>query len=173
MIWSGIRMKKSRSKTILCWARIRAGKTRCSANCGFYVSTRRSCVWPSPDCDWRAAIPTHHRLDSRDQDRLCVVLCHALAWPRVSASSQRAWFAEKNTVGFISFNGTLISGLAPEELRIVITSPFVASDTEGGVPDCVSRACSQHGADIAVGYHALTHYNSIKALKLRWRGYVD
>ena len=65
------------------------------------------------------------------------------------------------------------------------TSPFVASDTEGGGPDRVLRVRSHHGADIAVRYHALTHYNASKALKpapersvevslkLRWRGYVD
>ena len=52
----------------------------------------------------------------------------------------------KLTVGWIGFNDTLVDGLRPEELeRIVTTSPFVASDPEGGVPDFVARIRSQHG----------------------------
>ena len=76
---------------------------------------------------------------------------------------------DKITVGWIGFNDTLVDGLTPEELkRIVTTSPFVASDTEGGVPDFVARVRSQHGSNTPVGYHALTHYNAIKALKAAW-----
>ena len=75
----------------------------------------------------------------------------------------------KLTVGWIGFNDTLVDGLRPEELkRIVTTSPFVASDPEGGVPDFVARVRSQHGGPTPVGYHALTHYNAVQALKAAW-----
>ena len=75
----------------------------------------------------------------------------------------------KLTVGWIGFNDTLVDGLTPEELKqIVTTSPFVASDPEDGVPDFVSRVRSQHGGPLPVGYHALTHYNAVKALKAAW-----
>ena len=75
----------------------------------------------------------------------------------------------KLTVGWIGFNDTLVDGLRPEELkRIVTTSPFVASDPEGGVPDFVARIRSQHGSNTPVGYRALTHYNAVQALKAAW-----
>ena len=76
---------------------------------------------------------------------------------------------DKITVGWIGFNDTLVDGLTPEELkRIVTTSPFVASDPEGGVPDFVARVRSQHGGPTPIGYHALTHYNAVQALKAAW-----
>ncbi len=75
----------------------------------------------------------------------------------------------KITVGWVGFNDTLVDGLTPEELeRIVTTSPFVASDSEGGVPDFVARVRSQHGSHTTIGYHALTHYNAMHALKAAW-----
>lgn len=75
----------------------------------------------------------------------------------------------KLTVGWIGFNDALVDGLTPEELeRIVTTSPFVESDPEGGVPDFVARVRSQHGSNTPIGYHALTHYNAVKALQAAW-----
>ena len=76
---------------------------------------------------------------------------------------------EKITVGWIGFNDTLVNGLSPDELkRIVTTSPFIASDTEGGVPDFVARIRAQSGNEVPVGYHAFTHYNAIQALRAAW-----
>lgn len=72
-------------------------------------------------------------------------------------------------IGWIGFNETLADGLEAAQLkRIVTTTPFVASDTEGGVPAFVSRVRQQHGADVSVGYLALTHYNAVKALEAAW-----
>ena len=96
----------------------------------------------------------------------CVMRSHGQEFLR---QAKELGLLKKITVGWIGFNDTLVNGLAPEELqRIVTTSPFVASDTEGGVPDFVARVRSQHGPEAPVGYHAFTHYNAIKALKAAW-----
>ena len=72
-------------------------------------------------------------------------------------------------VGWIGFNEILADGLDAAQLaRIVTTTPFVASDTEGGVPGFVGRVRQQHGADVPVSYMALTHYNAVKALHAAW-----
>ena len=72
-------------------------------------------------------------------------------------------------VGWIGFNETLADGLDADELaRIVTTTPFVASDTEGGVPEFVARVRQTHGAEVPVSYVALTHYNAVKALQAAW-----
>lgn len=83
---------------------------------------------------------------------------------------------EQVTIGWIGFNETLAEGLSGDELaRIVTTTPFVASDTEGGVPAFVARARRTHGSDTPVSYMALTHYNAVKALEAAWNkaGDVD
>ena len=72
-------------------------------------------------------------------------------------------------IGWIGFNEILADGLDAAQLaRIVTTTPFVASDTEGGVPGFVARVRQQHGADVPVSYMALTHYNAVKALQAAW-----
>ena len=72
-------------------------------------------------------------------------------------------------IGWIGFNETLADGLdAAQMARIVTTTPFVASDTEGGVPGFVARVRQQHGTDVPVSYMALTHYNAVKALQAAW-----
>ena len=72
-------------------------------------------------------------------------------------------------VGWIGFNETLADGLDADELaRIVTTTPFVASDSEGGVPEFVARVRQTHGAEVPVSYMALTHYNAVKALQAAW-----
>ena len=72
-------------------------------------------------------------------------------------------------VGWIGFNETLAAGLDADELaRIVTTTPFVASDPEGGVPAFVARVRQTHGAEVPVSYMALTHYNAVKALQAAW-----
>ena len=76
---------------------------------------------------------------------------------------------ERVTIGWIGFNETLADGLSAEELaRIVTTTPFVGSDTEGGVPAFVARARQAHGSETPVSYMALTHYNAVKALQAAW-----
>ena len=76
---------------------------------------------------------------------------------------------ERVTIGWIGFNETLAEGLDADELaRIVTTTPFVASDTEGGVPAFVARARETHGSEIPVSYMAFTHYNAVKALHAAW-----
>ena len=76
---------------------------------------------------------------------------------------------ERVTVGWIGFNETLADGLDADELgRIVTTTPFVASDTEGGVPEFVARVRQLHGSEVPVSYMALTHYNAVKALQAAW-----
>lgn len=73
------------------------------------------------------------------------------------------------TIGWIGFNETLAEGLDADELaRIVTTTPFVASDPEGGVPAFVARVRRLHGAEVPVSYMAFTHYNAVKALQAAW-----
>ena len=72
-------------------------------------------------------------------------------------------------VGWIGFNETLAEGLNADELaRIVTTTPFVASDTDGGVPAFVAGVRQSHGSEVPVSYMALTHYNAVKALQAAW-----
>ena len=72
-------------------------------------------------------------------------------------------------VGWIGFNETLAEGLNADELaRIVTTTPFVASDTDGGVPAFVAGMRQSHGSEVPVSYMALTHYNAVKALQAAW-----
>ena len=81
---------------------------------------------------------------------------------------------ERVSIGWIGFNETLAEGLNAEELaRIVTTTPFVASDTEGGVPAFVARARRTHGSEIPVSYMAFTHYNAVKALQAAWNNAGD
>ena len=76
---------------------------------------------------------------------------------------------EQVMIGWIGFNESLADGLDADELaRIVTTTPFVASDTDGGVPAFVARARHTHGSDIPVSYMAFTHYNAVKALQAAW-----
>ena len=76
---------------------------------------------------------------------------------------------EQVTIGWIGFNETLTDGLGADELaRIVTTTPFVASDPEGGVPAFVAGVRRLHGSEVPVGYMALTHYNAVKALQAAW-----
>ena len=76
---------------------------------------------------------------------------------------------ERVTIGWIGFNETLADGLEADELaRIVTTTPFVASDTEGDVPAFVARVRQSHGSEEPVSYMALTHYNAVKALQAAW-----
>ena len=76
---------------------------------------------------------------------------------------------ERVTVGWIGFNEALADGLEADELaRIVTTTPFVASDTEGGVPAFVARARRLQGSEVPVSYMAFTHYNAVKALQAAW-----
>lgn len=76
---------------------------------------------------------------------------------------------EQVTIGWIGFNETLVDGLEADELaRIVTTTPFVASDTEGGVPAFVERVQGLHGSEVPVSYMTLTHYNAVKALQAAW-----
>ena len=76
---------------------------------------------------------------------------------------------ERVTVGWIGFNETLADGLDADELgRIVTTTPFVASDTEGRVPEFVARARQSQGPEEPVSYMAFTHYNAVKALQAAW-----
>ena len=76
---------------------------------------------------------------------------------------------EQVTIGWIGFNETLTDGLGADELaRIVTTTPFVASDPEGGVPAFVAGVQRLHGSEVPVGYMALTHYNAVKALQAAW-----
>lgn len=73
------------------------------------------------------------------------------------------------TVGWIGFNESLADGLEADQLaRIVTTTPFVASDTEGGVPAFVARVRQSHGSETPVSYMAFTHYNAVKALQAAW-----
>ena len=76
---------------------------------------------------------------------------------------------EQVTIGWIGFNEALADGLQAEELaRIVTTTPFVASDTEGDVPAFVARVRQLHGSKEPVSYMAFTHYNAVKALQAAW-----
>ena len=76
---------------------------------------------------------------------------------------------ERVTIGWIGFNETLADGLEADELaRIVTTTPFVASDTEGKVPAFVAAVQRLHGSEEPVSYMALTHYNAVKALQAAW-----
>ena len=76
---------------------------------------------------------------------------------------------ERLTIGWIGFNETLADGLEADELaRIVTTTPFVASDTEGGVPAFVTGVRRLHGSEAPISYMALTHYNAVKALQAAW-----
>lgn len=76
---------------------------------------------------------------------------------------------EQVTVGWIGFNETLADGLEAGELaRIVTTTPFVSSDTEGSVPAFVARVQGLHGSEEPISYMALTHYNAVKALQAAW-----
>ena len=76
---------------------------------------------------------------------------------------------ERLTIGWIGFNETLADGLDADELaRIVTTTPFVASDTEGGVPAFVTGIRRLHGSEEPVSYMALTHYNAVQALQAAW-----
>ena len=76
---------------------------------------------------------------------------------------------ERLTIGWIGFNETLADGLEADELaRIVTTTPFVASDTEGDVPAFVARVRQSYGSEEPVSYMALTHYNAVKALQAAW-----
>ena len=76
---------------------------------------------------------------------------------------------ERLTIGWIGFNETLTDGLDADELaRIVTTTPFVASDTEGGVPAFVTGVRRLHGSEEPVSYMALTHYNAVQALQAAW-----
>jgi len=52
--------------------------------------------------------------------------------------------------------------------RIVTTTPFVSSDTEGSVPAFVARVRGLHGSEAPISYMALTHYNAVKALQAAW-----
>ena len=76
---------------------------------------------------------------------------------------------EQVMIGWVGFNETLADGLDADELsRIVTTTPFVASDTEGGVPAFVAGARRTQGPETPVSYIALTHYNAVKALQAAW-----
>ena len=76
---------------------------------------------------------------------------------------------EQVTIGWIGFNETLTDGLDADELaRIVTTTPFVASDTEGRTPEFVADVRRLHGSETPVSYMALTHYNAVKALQAAW-----
>ncbi len=73
------------------------------------------------------------------------------------------------TIGWVGFNETLADDLDTDELaRIVTTTPFVASDTEGGVPAFVARVRRLHGSGVPVSYMVLTHYNAVRALQAAW-----
>lgn len=77
---------------------------------------------------------------------------------------------ERVMIGWIGFNETLADGLDADELaRIVTTTPFVASDPEGGVPAFMARVRQLHGSETPVSYMALTHYNAVQALQAAWK----
>ncbi len=67
--------------------------------------------------------------------------------------------------GWVGFNELHARELPLNEVAQVATvSPFVATDSAGGVPDLVARMRRVGGADMPATYYAFTHYNALAAI---------
>ncbi|MDE0374042.1 MAG: ABC transporter substrate-binding protein [Rhodospirillales bacterium] len=72
---------------------------------------------------------------------------------------------ERIKFGWVGFNEMHAHQLpAAEASQVATVSPFVASDTEGGVPDLVARMNRLGGGDVPATYYAYTHYLALAAV---------
>ncbi|MBE7637261.1 ABC transporter substrate-binding protein [Sneathiella sp. P13V-1] len=73
---------------------------------------------------------------------------------------------DKVTIAFLGFAETYLGAFgAGKGEGMYAGLPMVASSSEAGVQDFVSRIKAQSGADAVVSFYVMTHYNSLMAVK--------
>jgi len=79
--------------------------------------------------------------------------------------AQKHGLLDKVRLGWVGFNELHSARLTPDQSGFVSTvTPFVSSDTEGGVPELAARMRSVSGERTPVTYYAFTHYAGVTAI---------
>ena len=72
---------------------------------------------------------------------------------------------ERIKFGWVGFNEMHAHRLPiAESAEVATVSPFVASDSSGGVPDLVARMQRLGGSDVPATYYAYTHHIALTAI---------